>query len=246
MSELLKKNNLNSDILSPYKYLYITKETGKRYVFPLFNNSATFNSITNAWGEDSPNSSSDNDKVKKIKDFADSVISGVNFLNNLNNFISGKGDNTMTSLETAKCYNLNNSGETITTTFNLYNTTKVDAWKENFKFLFLFIARNLPLRIDIASYVPPYLYDIIVPGIKRLPVSYVSNINITPVGMIRTITCDDFLGTGDKITVIVPEAWTISISFTSLLAQTFNLLLAGSHGGMKVSTDIKTDEGQTA
>lgn len=49
-NELIKTNNLNTSILGPYRYLYITKETGKKYVFPLSTKSSTFATINNSWG----------------------------------------------------------------------------------------------------------------------------------------------------------------------------------------------------
>lgn len=49
-NKLIKTNNLNTLILGPYRYLYITKETGKKYVFPLSTKSSTFATINNSWG----------------------------------------------------------------------------------------------------------------------------------------------------------------------------------------------------
>lgn len=49
----MKDNNLRNDILMPYKYMYITKPTGKNYVFPLTNGSSSFSTVKNTWGNGS-------------------------------------------------------------------------------------------------------------------------------------------------------------------------------------------------
>ncbi len=236
MQTLLKQNNLNSGILSPYKYLYVTKATGKKFVFPLSNNFASFSPVKNTWGNSSKLPGFLGQVVDQTMGVLDGFSGGANLLNNLQGLTSGEGSDIGNNREMAKSYTFPQTGDKITTNFTLYNTTKVDAWKENYKFLFLFVLRNLPMRIDVSSFMPPLLYDVIVPSAKRLPVCCVENINIVPKGMIRTLTSKDFLETGSDITVNVPEAWEVTITFGSLISSTMNLILAGSHGGMKVQT----------
>lgn len=236
MQTLLKQNNLNSGILSPYKYLYVTKATGKKFVFPLSNNFASFSPVKNAWGNSSKLPGFLGQVVDQTMGVLDGFSGGANLLNNLQGLTSGEGSDIGNNREMAKSYTFPQTGDKITTNFTLYNTTKVDAWKENYKFLFLFVLRNLPMRIDVSSFMPPLLYDVIIPSAKRLPVCCVENINIVPKGMIRTLTSKDFLETGSDITVNVPEAWEVTITFGSLISSTMNLILAGSHGGMKVQT----------
>lgn len=241
MNALLKNNNLNSGILSPYKYLYITKETGKKFVFPLSNNFASFSPVKNAWGNSSKLPGFLGQAIDASMSVLDGFSAGANLINNMQGLTSGGGSDIGNNREMAKSYTFPQTGDKITTNFTLYNTTKVDAWKENYKFLFLFVLRNLPMRIDVSSFVPPLLYDVIVPSAKRLPVCCVENINIVPKGMIRTLTSNDFLETGANVTVNVPEAWEVTITFGSLISSTMNLILAGSHGGMKVET-VKVEE----
>lgn len=236
MQTLLKKNNLNSGLLSPYKYLYVTKVTGKKFVFPLSNNFASFSPVKNAWGSSSKLPGFLGQAIDASMSVLDGFSAGANLINNLQGLTSGEGSDIGNNREMAKSYTFPQTGDKITTNFTLYNTTKVDAWKENYKFLFLFVLRNLPMRIDVSSFVPPLLYDVIIPSAKRLPVCCVENINIVPKGMIRTLTAKDFLETGADVTVNVPEAWEVTITFGSLISSTMNLILAGSHGGMKVAT----------
>jgi hypothetical protein len=244
MQTLLKQNNLNSGILSPYKYLYVTQATGKKFVFPLSNNFASFSPVRNAWGSSSKLPGFLGQAIDASMSILDGFSAGANLLNNLQGLTGGEGSDIGNNREMAKSYTFPQTGDKITTNFTLYNTTKVDAWKENYKFLFLFVLRNLPMRIDVSSFMPPLLYDVIIPSAKRLPVCCVENINIVPKGMIRTLTSKDFLETGSDITVNVPEAWEVTITFGSLISSTMNLILAGSHSGMKVQT-TKVEETAT-
>lgn len=236
--ELLKKNNLNLDILSPYKYLYITKETGKKYVMPLVNRSSSFTTLKNNWGKGKmlPN------RLQKVVDwFNDKVefVSGAaNLIDNITNFINGSGDDTGFVQELPKSYSYPQDGDFATVNFTLYNTTKLDEWKKNYKFLFLFFLRNLPMRTDATSFVPPLLYDIIIPGVKRLPICAVESINVTPHGMTRSLTCPNFIEDNieNNLIVNVPEAWEVTINFRCLIGNSMNLILAGTYGGLNIET----------
>jgi hypothetical protein len=238
---LLEGNNLSSDLLAPYKYLYITQETGKKYVFPLANNSATFSPVKNVWG----NGNKLPDFLQKPLDAVNAALNvmsiGANLANNLTNTINGKGDDTGNIKELAKSYSYPQNGDQVTVNFTLYNTTRLNAWKENYKFLFLFTLRNMPMRIDNASFVPPLLYDVIIPSLKRLPVCSVEGINIVPKGMIRTLSCENFLASdGSKMIVNVPEAWEVTINFRCLIGTSMNLILAGAYGGLNVETSSES------
>lgn len=68
--EIIKKNNLNTSILEPYRYLYITKETGKKYVFPLSNKSSTFATINNSWGAGEGLPDFLNEGIKMVENYA--------------------------------------------------------------------------------------------------------------------------------------------------------------------------------
>lgn len=236
VQELIKNNNLNNSILLPYKYLYITKSTGKSYVFPLANNASSFTSLTNAWG----NGAQIPGPLQKLADgaysFLDATTKGLNLIENTKNFLNGEGDDINYIREMAKSYSYPQNGDKVLVNFTLYNTTQLNAWKKNYKFLFLFILRNLPLRINVASFVPPLLYDVIVPGIKHLPVCSVAGVNVVPKGLIRTLTMDNFMGPGTLL-VNVPEAWEVTITFQCLIGHSANLVLSGINSALNISTN---------
>lgn len=133
-------------------------------------------------------------------------------------------------MDLAKFYQYPTDGEKLTINFTLFNTVKKGEWRKNYAFLFLFALRNKLLKLDSLSFVPPYLYDIIIPGFKRLPLAFVNNYSVKSRGIIRELKFDNkditgFLGKTD-LYIPVPEAWEVSIEFESLLPQSANLMLS--------------------
>jgi hypothetical protein len=242
---LLQNNNLNSDLLNPYRYMYITAPTNKKYVFPLYTTGNTFAPIKNSWStaaSDLPGIAGQ--WMNIAQDSLIGVAAGFNFARNLINLGKDGGSDIGTVVdEKPKQYTYPSDGDTIKVSFTLYNTTKQDAWKENFRFLYLFVFRNLPFRLDALAYEPPFLYDVIIPGISRYPVCTISALNITPQGTTRMMKLKNFLPTGgESILVAVPEAWNVTIDFTSLLGQTGNLMLSALSGAINISTSVETAE----
>lgn len=246
---LLKANNLNDEILNPYRYLYITADTGKRYVFPLASSeSAGFIQGKLAWG--APKGGTPG-WMKKINDalsnVLNNVIAGATLVRNFSS-LGGDGstsDDNGNVNEKIKSFTYPETGETIKVSFTLYNTTKKNAWKDNFRFLYLWAVRNLPLRTETISFIPPMLYDIIIPGIKRMPVCALTQMAVKPTGMTRLLECPNFIdtkSTGRTIPVNVPEAWIIDLTFQSLIGPSANLMLANTVGQMGIEAAMDFGE----
>lgn len=60
----------------------------------------------------------------------------------------------------------------------------------------------------------------------------------------RTLTCENFLGGNDNITVNVPEAWEISISFQCLIGKSANMMLDGMIGALNIATSTSEESGK--
>lgn len=237
-TSLLKNNNLNSNILSPYRFLYITKETGKKYVFPLATQSSSFGTLKNTWDGASTAPKFLNTIIELGKGISDTITGGVNFAENVLENLKGNASDLGYFSEIAKCFKYNTDGDRISCEFMLYNTTRLNAWKDNFKFLYLFYLRNLPIKIDPTTFLPPLLYDITIPGVKRLPVSIITNIESIPKGMIRTLTCDNFITNNGSMVANIPEAWQIRIDFQNLLGPAANMMLAEANATVNIQTEI--------
>lgn len=242
--ELMTNNNLNTDLLNPYRYMYITATTNKKYVFPLYTTGNTFAPIKNNWSSAAPSLPGIlGQAVDTAQNFLTGVGAGFNFMRNVINLGKDGGSDIGTVVdEKPKQYTYPVDGDTIKVSFTLYNTTKQDAWKNNFRFLYLFTFRNLPFRLDALAYEPPFLYDVIIPGVSRYPVCTISSLSIQPQGMTRMMKLANFIPavSSSDILVAVPEAWTVTIDFTSLLGQTGNLMLSALSGSFNISTSTDT------
>ena len=253
LGNLLSNNNLNSDLFLPYRYLYITKATNKKFVFPMTNDHSSFGSHTATWGDVAgPDNNKNGLGLTSVVNQLTTTVSGfladtsglLSLVDNISSNIKGEASVTDVVSEVAKTFKYDTTGETVTINFTLYNTTRLNAWKDNYKFLYLFSLRNLPFRIDATTFVPPLLYDVIIPGIKRLPVCAVSNLTIVPKGMIRTLICNNFLGGSGQISVNVPESWEVSIGFQCLIGKSANMMLDGIVGNLNIQTSASTESGK--
>lgn len=200
----------------------------------MLNSTSSFSDVNNTWGEGEKLPGIIQVPLEGFYDLLDAANIGLNLLDNAKNTFAGNSSDIGRVREMAKSFQYPSNGDILNVNFTLYNTTKLDAWKDNYKFLYLFILRNLPLRIDTMSFLPPMLYDVIVPGVKRLPVCSVDNINIVPKGMTRVLRCDNFMASGE-VSVNVPEAWEVTITFRSLIGHSANLVLAAMLNGLNIS-----------
>lgn len=192
-------DQLSSNMLSPYRYLYYTQETGKRFIFPMITPTDLLN-INNTFSNDTKNFD-----LGGIRDFiekgAEMIIGGQTFLNFFDQVSSkGGGKNSNVGMEEyynemAKSFQFEPTGQELTINFPLFNTTKKGQWQKNYRFILAFVLRNLPFKVSAYSYKPPLLYDIIVPGTTHLPLCYVSSIQVQHYGYIRMIKTDNFLKT---------------------------------------------------
>jgi hypothetical protein len=165
-----------------------------------------------------------------------------NFIDNVLSFADGKGGDVGNVDETPKAYAYPLDGDTLNVQFVLYNTTRLNTWKDNYRFLLLFVLRNLPMRIDAFGFSPPVLYDIIIPGSKRMPVCSAENIKIVPKGMVRTLSCDNFIKGSGNLLVNVPEAWEVNITFKSLIGPSANMVLSEMIGNLNITTSVTSEQ----
>lgn len=222
--------------LTPYNDLYFLQNTGKKFIFPLFGVDSSFNALNNSFVEGGAALPVLGDAADMVYNLAYAAGGIRSFTSNLDNMRNG----TTTSAELAveekgKQIAYPASGDTVTTSFTLYNTTKEDAWITNYKFLYLFYFRNLCYRTGVFTYKSPLMYDITIPGVKRLPFCCVSSINVRPIGNIRVLKSSGIINS-DEFIVNVPEAWEVTIQFSSLIGTSANLMHPSEISGVKVTT----------
>lgn len=249
-SNILKKSKVDgasveNSVLSPYNFLYSTQMTGFKYAFPMLNAQDLY-SLNSEWVSGLDQNTGillKNSIFNMLHEIAGASANTIaSDLPNIKAVIDGLKENANRSsvFEMARYFNFSMSDcDEVKINFVLFNTVvkngEIDQWKRNFYFISLFNMRNLPFKLDYTTYLPPLLYDVIIPGVKRLPFCYVSSFNTTPYGLIRNMKINNFLGAiggADKssntiVSVPIPEAWGIEITFKSMLARSANIMLGG-------------------
>lgn len=220
--------------------------TGFKFAFPMLTSDDLYK-LSNTWTSQLENNKSYLTDNRLTDWLHNAAAMSANFigaeLSNFANLFSDDKNKTMnkaSAFEMARYFNFNiEDADEITVSFVLFNTIVkngvVDQWKRNLYFISLFNLRNLPFKLDYTTYLPPLLYDLIIPGVKRLPFCYVSSFGAVPQGLIRNMKINNFLSAiagndtnaNSVISVPIPEAWTITITFKSMVARTANLMLAG-------------------
>lgn len=113
--------------------------------------------------------------------------------------------------------------------FYLINTYKPDEdIPKNIAFLGTFTTQNMLGRPNAITYVPPCIYDIVIPGIRRCPVGIVKQLRVTNVGAMHA---HDVPGIAAK-PFIVPDAWRIDITIHETILESreiFNTVFTGQY-----------------
>ena len=131
-------------------------------------------------------------------------------------YSGGTGGAAGTYIETPKFYEYESAKEgALVVNFKLANTLNSDFMK-NYELIRKLIEINKPKRNDAISLDPPRIYRVKLYGYRFMPWAYVNNLTIDMDGTKRMI--------GD---VIIPEAYSISISFEPLTIEVSNFMSEG-------------------
>jgi hypothetical protein len=107
--------------------------------------------------------------------------------------------------------------ETIEVTFDLFNTGKFTDVEDNRNLCHILNYQNTPSRRNFSIVDPPVIYSLRIPDVAYFPACHMSNLGITNLGNTRIMQ----IGSQNRT---VPEAYRISMTFTSLLMPTRNIL----------------------
>lgn len=246
-----------SNFLKPYKYLYWLTATKKQYVFPMVATPPSY-TLSNSYGQENEKSQGRAGLFAHLSGFSEVIESaahtGLGFIRDikdLKGLFNSSSANVYygTEVEKAQFFQYPQNGEEYTIQFPLINTVKSSGkeptWKKNYRFIFLFILRNMIYRRNNNSFYPPLFYDLIIPGVIRQPFTYVSSVSIVPMGNVKMKSFDyGFLINDAKnksYSVCVPEQWHVTIKFKSLLASSGNLVLSSLHDLSIKSTTAETN-----
>lgn len=229
--------NINkTNVLAPYTSMYSYGPVEATYVFPYLSDHSF--DLKNTFGDKAQTGGS---MLENLFERRMAMGTGANAgglfsnIDNIKSLVQGLDSSEAPSegiyIERPKFFQYDASADNVSISFTLYNTISVDKWQAHKKFLEQFILKNLPWKESMFKYKTPVLYEVLVPREKYFPVAYVSSFSVKNRGTSRRLSFEG------KPT-LVPEAWDVTITFTSLLLKSANLYQAGLELADKISIKV--------
>jgi hypothetical protein len=208
----------------PYEGLYSPEETKFNYTFPYY--TSLLKSKDSSFSEGYS---------------GDGKGALPTFLDNLSNKYKArdpkKGARALVEpgmyIEKTQFYNFGKNEESISFSFPLLNTISQEQINENYQFLFLLIYQNTMYRKDRSAFIPPCIYEVLVPGTRYIKWAYISRLSVSFLGTRRMVEVDSGIGV---FKTIVPEAYNVNITVTGLHEEAGNFLIRSAANNF---SDIK-------
>jgi len=228
-ASLLKSHNLNS-----LNGIYFTEETGFNYRLPHYEFSKDVAGNGGAWGSD-PGSPMFSKVLGAATEIVDNLASVVN--------VAAPG----VYIEKPKFFQTADTGPSQTITFPLINTIRRGAHspiQQNYELLWLLAFQNKPYKTSFARTPPPKIYSIACPGQFSYPYAYISNMSVDFQGTVRNQKVSVPSGDGTTlgstvVSVPVPEAYMVSLTFTSLINDYGNVMISQAQNTSMNGNKIK-------
>lgn len=204
-----------ADYLKSYLGIYYTKKTGLQYVLPYFGDNLI--GIDNSFASSAQEKTGVGTILEAGQDIVNQASSTIN--------LTQPGS----YIERPKHYQYPTEGKSITVTFPLVNTYKRNnklPYQQNYELLWILAFQNKPYRTSFSRIMPPKIYTLTIPGQEFFPYCYISNMTVNFNGTRRLLPVT--LPTGKTVDAPIPEAYVVSITFTSLLASIANTMVSGS------------------
>tara|TARA_R110000772_G_scaffold53080_1_gene121534 strand:+ start:699 stop:1904 length:1206 start_codon:yes stop_codon:yes gene_type:complete len=219
---LLSQHNLKS-----LEGIYFTKPTGFQYRLPIYGSPT---STTGQWstseGERSGGGAAGKNSLRYLvqagQAMAQEAVNLVNFAQ------PGVYIEKPQYFQAVK-------GRTETVTFPLVNTVRRGTHspvQQNYELLWLLAFQNKAYKTDFARTPPPKIYSVNVPGQFSMPYAFISGMKVDFIGTTRKTSVFVPSGNGEgvigskQITTPVPEAYQVSLTFTSLIGEYGNTMLS--------------------
>ena len=213
-AKILEDSNLKS-LLG----IYLTKPTGFQYAFPYFESMPP---VSNEWGFEG------NTALQGLASKLSEVVEEVAKVA----FISQPG----VYIQKPQYYQFSDTGQSITINLPLFNTIKRGTqpeYQRNYELLWLLAFQNKTYKTSFSRSMPSKIYSVTIPGIAAFPYSYISNMTIDFNGTVRNkeISLPKLSHsqiTSQRVNVPIPDAYTVSITFQSLLADYANIMMSNN------------------
>ena len=191
--------------LKSYYNLYGTKDSGFVYNIPYLQDD--WKSTQSKWG-----AGMEEGLAKNLFSLAAAIVEGF-------------------SMESAKSYQYQESGPSVSATIFLDNTKDINqdkggpSWQQNWQLIFLLVYQNLPNRLNRFLAQPSALYDLRMEGLYYLPYCYIPELQVKCHGVRKqktvTYTLNDETQT---VNTLIPEVFELNLKFTSLIPESKNLM----------------------
>lgn len=113
--------------------------------------------------------------------------------------------------------------DTVEITFDLFNTNNIKDIQDNRNLCHILSYQNSPSRRNFSIVDPPVIYSLDIPDVVSMPACYMSSLDIKNLGNTRLVEFNGVVRT-------VPEAYRLTMTFTSLLMPSRNILEAMDSG----------------
>jgi len=226
--KLLEVHNLKS-----LEGIYFTRETDFKYRLPMYGSPG---GVSNDWAD----SSSSDSIVSKI-------TQGIASIGNTLSEIVNIGQPGV-YIEKPLYFQGATQGKTETVTFPLTNTVRRGTHspiQQNYELLWLLAFQNKPYKTSFARTPPPKIYTVQVPGQFSMPYAYISDMTVEFLGTTRKTKVFVQNGNGEgnisskQITTPVPDAYQVSISFTSLIGDYGNSMISNAFSTLIDGNKVK-------
>jgi hypothetical protein len=236
---------LDTDVNGFYENLYNNTVQSNTYFFPYFGDNVR--SFSNEFGDTFQNSvlGSVDSMINKLAEetaiFSEAKVLenmknlgtnaydmgkkalGGSFSGSFNDLTKGMSTAPGSYIETPKMYVYAQNDSSLDVSFPLYNTINSDAWEKNYNLIDELVTINRPKRLTPITMEQPYLYEIVLPGIRYMRWAFCSSFSINLLGSRRIIN--------DKI---IPDGYQVNMSFTSLTTEVSNFM-DKSRGAARIS-----------
>jgi hypothetical protein len=193
--------------------MYLTKPTKFKYAFPFFSGKPY--DIKNSWQDSSQI------KPRLLGDLIPAGMQDVDAAAATLNIMQPG-----TYIEKPRYFHYPTEGESISFSLPLINTIQKGnklPYQQNYELIWILAYQNKPYRTSFSRILPPKLYTVSIPGMKYFPYAYISNMTVDFLGTRRQLEVNTPVGAA---TTSIPEAYMLNITFTSLLADTGNLMIS--------------------
>lgn len=222
---------LENNFLKSLIGLYLTKDTGFKYYLPYFEKPP---SINNSWG------SANNESVA-----SGLINTGMDVVDEISSFVNLAQPGVY--IQKAKHFSFADEGPSLTVKFPLFNTVSRNqgdiSYQLNYELIWLLTYQNKPYKTSFARTLPPKIYDATIPGMMNMPYAYISNLEVNFVGTVRNKEVE-IAGLG-RFTAPIPDAYEVTIQFTSLLSDYANLMVGTGFHGNTVGNTVTVGKAAT-